>query len=292
MSDNIDAIIKVIQDSCIVISELIRTKHSGDLSCVVDSNVSGDEVKQLDILSNNILLNSLLTCKNVRNIGSEEEDNLIPTNNNEAPYLVCYDPLDGSSNIDCNITVGTIFGIYKYENNCIKNGQSIIAVGYCLYGGSTQFIIATELGAKMYLLDNNEFKLINNNLTIKEKSNVYSINESNKHNWKDTRYKLFTEHCISNNYTTRWVGSLVADAHRTIIKGGFFAYPDDKKFPNGKLRVLYEALPFAFIFKIVGGCSSNGKLESLLDLKIPKDTHQKTPLILSSKYEYNIFTNL
>ena len=288
----VDNIIKVIQDSCIVISELIRTKHSGDLSCIVDSNVSGDEVKQLDLLSNKILLDSLLTCENVRNVGSEEEDDLIPTNNETAPYLVCYDPLDGSSNIDCNITVGTIFGIYKYENNCIKSGRSIVCAGYCLYGGSTQFIVATELGAKMYLLDNNKFKLINDNLTIKEKSNVYSINESNKHKWNDPRYKLFTEHCISNNYTARWVGSLVGDAHRTIIKGGFFAYPADKKSPNGKLRVLYEALPFAFIFKIVGGHSSNGELDSLLDLKIPENTHQKTPLILSSKYEYNIFANL
>ena len=286
-------IIITIQNCCKEISEIIRTKHTHDLSSAMsDSNISGDEVKQLDILSNQILLDGLLKCNSVKTVGSEEEDHLINTIYENAKYLVCYDPLDGSSNIDSNITTGTIFGIYEYKNNNIQNGHNMVAAGYCLYGGATQFIVADNNGVKMYNLYNNEFELINGDLTIKEKGNVYSINESNKHKWCDFRFKLFVEHCIANNYTTRWVGSLVADAHRTIIKGGFFSYPCDTKSTSGKLRVLYEAYPFAYIFEKAGGCSSDGQLESLLDLPFPKDHHQKIPLILSSSHEFNMFKNL
>jgi len=290
MADNI---IITIKKCCVEISELIRTKHTGDLSSItLDSNISGDEVKKLDILSNEILLQELLQCDDVRNVGSEEENDLIMTNNKNAPYLVCYDPLDGSSNIDSNITTGTIFAIYEYDNDCIANGHNIIAAGYCLYGGATQFIIADSTGVKMYILNNGVFDLINDNLKINPKGNVYSINESNKYNWIDNRFNLFVDDCISNNYTSRWVGSMVADAHRTIIKGGFFTYPCDTKSPDGKLRVLYEAYPFAYIFERAGGCSSDGKLESFLDLDFPTDHHQKTPLILSGTHEYNVFKNL
>ena len=285
-------VITIIKNCCMQISELMRTKHTNELSSIMsDSNLSGDEVKQLDILSNKILLNALVECNSIRYVGSEEEHDLIPTKYNNAPYLVCYDPLDGSSNIDSNITTGTIFAIYEYKNNCIENGHNIVAAGYCLYGAATQLIVANNVGVKMYLLDD-EFKLTNDNLSMKIRGNIYSINESNKHVWTDQRFGLFVDHCIKNTYTARWVGSLVADAHRTIIKGGFYSYPSDKKSPNGKLRTLYEAYPFAYIFEKAGGYSSNGELKSLLDLPFPQDTHQKTPLILSSLYEYQIFTNL
>ena len=287
MTDNI---VKTIQNCCIQISDLIRTKHTGDLSSIMtDSNISGDEVKQLDILSNQILVDDLIKCNDVKTVGSEEEDHLVYTNNKDAKYLVCFDPLDGSSNIDCNITTGTIFGIYEYKNDIIENGHNLVAAGYCLYGGATQFIIANDSGVKMYNLYHNTFELMNDDLKMKNKSNVYSINESNKHRWTDRRFKAYVESCITNNYTARWVGSLVADAHRTIIKGGFFAYPADTKSTNGKLRVLYEAYPFAYIFEKAGGHSSNGELKSLLDLPFPKDIHQKTPLILSDIYEYPVF---
>ena len=283
-----DIIVNTIKECCKDISELIRSGNSDDFSSVIDSNASGDQVKKLDDMSNTILRNELLKCPGVRYIGSEEEETLVPTDNTDAPYLVCFDPLDGSSNIDVNITVGTIFAIYKYDNNGITNGHNIVTAGYCLYGGSTQFIVANSNRVKMYVLRNDSFDSINDNLTIKPKGNIYSINESNKHIWKDGKFRIFTEKCINDGYTMRWVGSLVADAHRTLIKGGFFSYPCDLKCTEGKLRVLYEAYPFAYIFQMAGGNSSNGTLGSLF----PTDPHQKTGLILSGSHEYNMFRAL
>ena len=180
--------------------------------------------------------------------------------------MVCFDPLDGSSNIDSNITVGTIFAIYdlsESDNNTplsdiLKNGNSIVCAGYCLYGSSTQFILATNR-VQLFLLKNQQFKLIHDNLKIKEKGNIYSINESNKHKWIGDKNQQFIEKLLDEKYTARWVGSMVTDCHRTLIKGGLFSYPENKKDTDGKIRLLYEAYPFAYIFKIAGGDSYNGK---------------------------------
>lgn len=286
-----EAIINTIKDCCKEISESIRDGNTENLSSIVNANASGDIVKKLDYLSNSILKNGLLECYDVRAIGSEEEDELVYTDNKESPYLVCFDPLDGSSNIDVNITVGTIFAIYEYNNNKITDGHNIVTAGYCLYGGSTQLIIANEKGVKMYALRNDKFELINNDMKIKPKGNIYSINESNKHRWFDNKYRVFVERCLSSGYTTRWVGSLVADAHRTLIKGGLFTYPCDSKSKEGKLRVLYEAYPFAYIFEMAGGYSSDGHLKSLLDMPFPSNPHQKTGLVLAGQHEYEMLNN-
>ena len=281
-----EEILNALRKSFIEISNLMKYIDPSKLSVLVnENNTSGDDVKKLDILSNDIIKNNLLECNSIKIIGSEEEDKLVYTQNDNGKYMVCYDPLDGSSNIDVNITVGTIFAIYDL-NKGLDNGNDIVCAGYCLYGSSTQFILARET-VKIFILNNDKFLLINDNLKIKEKGNIYSINEANKYKWLGNKDSIFVMNLLDLNYTTRWVGSMVTDCHRTLIKGGIFAYPENINNMEGKIRLLYEAYPFAFIFKIAGGKSSNGKL-NILDIKFPKNIHQKTPIYLGSNYEMNI----
>ena len=283
-------IIDTLKNSCCKISKLMNETEPFNLSKLTnDNNKSGDDVKKLDILSNDILKDDLSQCKNIRVIGSEEEDEMIYTENKEAKYMICFDPLDGSSNIDSNITVGTIFGIYDLERG-LKDGNSIVCSGYCLYGSSTQFIIAEDT-VKIYMLKNNKFNLIDSNFKMKEKGNIYSINESYKNRWIDKRNNNLVNILIDENYTSRWVGSMVSDCHRTLIKGGIFAYPRNSKDMEGKIRLLYEAYPFCYLFKIAGGKSSNGE-KDILDIEFPKDIHKKTPIYIGSNYEINLLNNL
>lgn len=287
-------IVSILEKSFIQISSLIRENNSLNLGNVTNNNnISGDNVKRLDLQSNQILKENLSKCKQVRCIGSEEEPEFCYTDFTEAPYLVCYDPLDGSSNIDVNITTGTIFAVYQYQNNSIKNGRNLIMAGYCLYGGATQYVIAHQKKVSMfqYSEQNKNFVLINDEVKIKKKGNIYSINESNKYCWNDLKYQKIVNYFIRNNYTTRWVASLVADAHRTIIKGGFFSYPGNLKNPNGKIRLIYEAYPFAYIFELAGGKSSDGNI-CLLDIPFPQKLHQKTPIVLGGEYEMKAFENI
>jgi fructose-1,6-bisphosphatase I len=286
-----EEILQIVKKSCIKISDIIKNSNSNELGSLANEyNLSGDDVKKLDLMANEILKKDLSKLSCISCIGSEEDKELIFLNNS-GDYMVCFDPLDGSSNIDVNITTGTIFAIYKFKDGKIQNGRNIVAAGYCLYGGSTQLIIAKEEGVNMYQLINNQFDLIKENLKIRVIGSIYSINESNSEIWLDSRYKKIIESLINKNYTARWVGSLVADAHRTLLKGGFFSYPENKFLPKGKIRLLYEAYPFAFIFEKARGYASNGKI-NLLDVEFPKDIHQKTSIILSSKFEFDMFNNL
>ena len=298
---HIHTILNVIKRCCIEITNLIRQGDSKSMNkAMYTTNTTGDEVKKLDLISNEILKENLAKCEHVRMIGSEEEPTLIETEYPEAKYLVCYDPLDGSSNIDVNITVGTIFTIYKLcSDGTIKNGRDIVMAGYCLYGGSTQLVVSDSHSkqTKMYSLYTgipDDFVLIEPNLKIPDKGSIYAVNESNKHKFIDGRINSFIESCIRSRYTTRWVGSLVADAHRTLVKGGFFAYPGNINHPNGKLRLLYEAYPFAYIFEMSGGCSCWGvDNESILDIPFPlDDIHLKVPTYLSSPYEMKKLNDL
>lgn len=287
-------IISCLEESFKEISKLIQFHNSLELNYLQNiNNSSGDDIKRIDYLSNKILKKNLLSCKYVRKIGSEEENSFIETSFKDAPYLVCYDPLDGSSNIGINITTGTIFGIYAYnENNEIKSGNNLVSSGYCIYGGCTQFLLNDNKKLSFFQLNKkNKFELLVDDLKIKEKGNIYSINESNRKLWLNTKYETMVEKCIDENYTTRWIGCLVADGHRTIINGGFFAYPENYKYKKGRIRLLYEAYPFAHIFKIGGGFASNGD-QDLLDVPFPENIHEKTPIVLCGKYENNIFKNL
>ena len=282
-----DNIIDQIKLSCSQISILINEQNSITLGNKTNNiNKSNDIVKKIDLLANDILKNNFKKCDNVSYIASEEDD-IILKNNDNGEYLVCFDPLDGSSNISVNITTGTIFGIYKFNK---LNKVNIICSGYCLYGACTQLVICTDK-IKLYQLLSNHFKLIKDDLKIPNKGKTLSINHCNKYLCYDKRYNQLFKNLSALGYSSRYVGSLVADAHRTLLKGGFFAYPGNIKNPNGKIRLFYEALPFYHIFKTSGGIATNG-LKKFNDEYVLQDIHQRTPIILSSNYEYDLFSKL
>ena len=295
-----ETILENLKEACIEISDLMRNNDPFSLSKITySSNESGDDVKTLDILSNDILHKYLSKNKCVSVIGSEEDDTLhfaesdVELDNN---YMVCFDPLDGSSNIDSNITVGTIFAIYKLPSiiskyqDLINTKVNIVAAGYCLYGSSTQFVQATDK-VEMFLLMNNKFHLIQSDLKINNNGKIYSINESNRLNWFSNDNQKLIDILITLGYSARWVGSMVTDCHRTLIKGGIFAYPENNKSPNGKIRFLYEAYPFAYIFKIAGGISTDG-IRNILDIPFPNKLHQKTPIYLGGPTEIDLINNI
>lgn len=289
MEVQIESILESLKISFIKISEEVKNNNPFQMSNIISRNSSNDEVKNLDIISNQYIIEELLKNKYVKTIASEEEPELIE-GNKEGNFFVSFDPLDGSSNIDSNITIGTIFAIF-IDSNIKKNtlGDSIVSAGYCLYGGSTQLVYTKKnIGnpiVNLHLLDKKNNFICVNQLKIPEKGKVYSINESNKYIWNNNRYKVLIDNFIKNGYTQRWVGSLVADAHRTIIKGGLFSYPADKK-QNGKLRLLYEAIPFCFLLEQVGGIGYlNDNLSDWKETMFPKNIHAKTPLMIGSKTE-------
>lgn len=307
------AILDTLKKCCIQISDVIRNENSENMGKASETrNEAGDHVKSLDVISNNILKEYLMKCPFVHSIGSEEESTIILSQDfrsasdlQKAKYLVCFDPLDGSSNIDVNITVGTIFAIYNIDSGNdelkVTSGRNILMAGYCLYGGSTQLIVADHekdcngfytRNVRMYHLQGNggnsggHFVLTNPNLYIPDSGSIYAVNESNKHEFLDNSITAVIEEFISQKYTARWVGSLVADAHRTLLKGGFFCYPGITEFPQGKLRLLYEAYPIAFVFEMAGGAAIDTNGNNILDLPFPKNPHQKVPVILCGPYEY------
>jgi fructose-1,6-bisphosphatase I len=281
MTEDFDEIIQVLKLSCKDISKLIKTKNLLHLGSETENkNATDDAVKELDIQSNQILIHNLSKVLSVKYIASEEEENLL-LNNENGKYLVSFDPLDGSSNIDVNVTIGTIFGIYIIKNN---KKLKISCAGYSLYGSQTQFVLAHEK-VELYQLLNNNFKLIKNDIKIPNRGKIVSMNLSYNHINFNKKYENLALELFDKGYTLRFVGSMVADAHRTLLKGGIFMYPANKKSIDGKIRLLYEAIPFAFIFEKAGGVGSNGN-ERLLDVEF-NDIHQRTPIILSSKYEFS-----
>lgn len=294
-------LVKQLENCFIQIADLLRNSDTNSLEKYIEKyNISGDDVKQADILSNIILKENLSKCSLIRAIGSEEEDEIIKTEHKEAPYLICYDPLDGSSNVGVNISTGTIFGVYKYdEYGNINSGNDTVLAGYCLYSAATQYVIADNDKVSMYQLKTNDsdssirsFIKINNNIKIPKKGMIYSINECHTTKWLDGRYEKLFSRLREKNYSSRWVATLVADGHRTLLKGGILAYPGNQCNPRGKIRLLYEAYPFAFIFEKAGGVASDGFIR-LLDISYPRDNlHFKTPIIYSSHYEMLIFDGI
>lgn len=266
------SIITYLKKSFIDISNIIRFQNALELGNEENNenlkNVSGDFVKKLDMMSHHCIVEAVKNCEDIRGYISEESENVVYFKGREnASYLISFDPLDGSSNIDANITMGTIFCIFKYnKEDLILSGDNIVCSGYCLYSGSTQLIIAQDNEVKLFLLDQQDnFKYIKSlSITFKK---IYSINESNNLKWKNNQVNELIDYFKEQNYTNRWVGSMVADCHRTLIKGGCFMYPGIKKKENGKLRLLYEAMPFAFIFKLAGGESFDGE-KSILERKV------------------------
>lgn len=268
---------------------------AGMLGYTGDTNVQGEEVQKLDAFANDVLINVLERSGHCGLIASEELDEA-RFSNNSGKYVVLFDPLDGSSNIDTNVSIGTIFAVLRRRpgelvpviDDALQSGRNIVAAGYALYGPSTIFVLSTGHGVDAFTLDPNvgEFFLSHPNLRCPERGNCYSANEGNYSRWSPGVQK-WNDWIRADGkeegrpYGHRYVGSLVADAHRTLFKGGIFAYPADTKSPRGKLRLLYEANPIAFLLEQAGGAATDGE-KSILDLQ-PRELHQRTPLILGSK---------
>jgi fructose-1,6-bisphosphatase I len=264
------------------------------------TNVQGEEQMKLDIYANETLISVLKNSAECAGIASEENDEHVcfeDTFSANSKYVVLFDPLDGSSNIDVNAPIGTIFAIYRRvsplgapctKEDFLQPGNRLMAAGYVIYGSSTMMVYATRLGVNGFTLEPSigEFCLSHPNMKCPEKGKIYSINQGNSVKY-DESTKNFLNHCMENNkeegrpYSHRYIGSMVADMHRTLIKGGIFMYPADKSNANGKLRLQYECNPMAFLMEAAGGMASNGHID-ILNIE-PTELHQRAPIFIGSK---------
>jgi len=274
----------------------------GVLGSAESENVQGEVQKKLDIITHDIMVKALDWGGHLGGMASEEitDPIKIPTQYPKGKYLVLFDPLDGSSNIDINLTVGTIFsilrcreGIEPETEDFLRKGTEQVCAGFVLYGPSTMLVLTTGNGVNGFTLDQDigEFILTHCNMKIPEENNEFAINMSNQRFWEPP-VKRYIDECVAGvdgprgkNFNMRWVASLVAEVYRILNRGGVFLYPHDLRDPAkpGKLRLMYEANPMAFIIEQAGGVCSTGR-EPILSLK-PTSIHQRVPLILGSKNE-------
>ncbi|MEJ7822493.1 MAG: class 1 fructose-bisphosphatase [Chitinophagaceae bacterium] len=262
-------------------------------------NVQGEEVKKLDEYANDQFVGVLRHGISCAGIASEELDDIVifddPVSNN-SKYICMFDPLDGSTNIDVNVSIGTIFCIYRRVTELgtpaqlkdfLQPGIQQVAAGYVIYGSSTIFVYATRRGVNGFTLDPSigEYSLSHPNIKCPDLGKIYSVNHGHFFRY-ETSVKKYIDLCQHKNesnggpYTQRYIGSMVADVHRNLIKGGIFMYPGTTDKPNGKLRLLYECNPFAFIVEVAGGKATNGK-QRILDIQ-PTELHQRTPFFVGS----------
>jgi len=250
-------------------------------------NVQGEEVQKLDEMSNDLLIQHLSDSGQFYGLASEELDEAIfPENGRNGKYVISFDPLDGSSNIDVNVNIGTIFSIHKVisksEEDFLQEGTKQVAAGYVVYGSSTMLVYSTGRGVNGFTLDPSVgmFLLSHPNIRLPEKGGIYSINEGNYTMW-DSALQEYIDTIKNRGTKARYIGSMVADVHRTLIKGGIFAYPADSKNKSGKLRLLYEASPMGYLIEQAGGSATTGVID-ILDVK-PDSLHQRVPVFLGSR---------
>lgn len=260
-------------------------------------NVQGEEQQKLDVIANDIFIDTLTQREIVCGIGSEENDDFIEIKgsgvNNK--YVILMDPLDGSSNIDVNVSVGTIFSIFRRVSEVgspvtiedfLQKGDAQVAAGYVIYGSSTMLVYTSGNGVNGFTLNPSlgTFFLSHPDMKIKEDGSIYSVNEGNYNSFEEG-VKNYIEYCKSSDdkkaYSSRYIGSLVADVHRNILKGGIYMYPGTTSKPNGKLRLLYECNPFAFIIEQAGGKATDGK-QRIMEIQ-PTELHQRVPFFCGSK---------
>ena len=283
--------IEAIGNGCKFIAANVRVAGLADiLGKAGKTNIQGEEVQKLDELSNQILIDYLSESRVFYGLASEELDEpIFPEKGKNGEFVVSFDPLDGSSNIDVNVSIGTIFSIHKKVNGSVEDflqeGKKQVAAGYVIYGPSTMLVLSTGNGVFGFTLDPDTgmFLLSHPDIKLPEKGKIYSINEANAEKWDREGLKEYIDTLKKEGYTLRYIGSMVADVHRTLIKGGLFAYPSDKKNKSGKLRLLYEAAPMAFLIEQAGGMATDG-YKNILDIK-PESIHQRTPVYLGSKKE-------
>ncbi|CAG84042.1 fructose-1,6-bisphosphatase class 1/Sedoheputulose-1,7-bisphosphatase [Yarrowia lipolytica] len=260
------------------------------------ANSTGDDQKKLDVIGDEIFINAMKASGKVKLVVSEEQEDLIVFEG-DGRYAVVCDPIDGSSNLDAGVSVGTIFGVYKLPEgssgsikDVLRPGKEMVAAGYTMYGASANLVLSTGNGCNGFTLDDplGEFILTHPDLKLPDLRSIYSVNEGNSSLWSDNVKDYFKALKFpedgSKPYSARYIGSMVADVHRTILYGGMFAYPADSKSKKGKLRLLYEGFPMAYIIEQAGGLAINDNGERILDL-VPTEIHERSGVWLGSKGE-------
>ncbi len=283
--------------------EVNRGSLAGNLGLAGSENIQGEVQKKLDVITNDIFIRSLEWTGHLAGMASEENDEIIqiPSGYPRGKYLICFDPLDGSSNIDVNISVGTIFSILRAPEagahltaeDFLQPGTQQVCAGFCVYGPTTMMVLTTGNGVNGFTLDRDvgEFILTHPNMRIPEDTAEFAINMSNQRFWEEPVQRYVAE-CVKGkdggrekNFNMRWIASMVAEVYRILTRGGVFMYPLDTKDPGkgGKLRLMYEANPMSFIVEQAGGASSTGR-ERIMNLT-PQNIHQRVPVILGSRKE-------
>ena len=292
--------ITTVTEACVAINALVRRGELSGITGVADNiNVQGEEQKKLDVISNNLLKEQLATCAAIKGIASEEEDSFVAANAN-GRYVVSFDPLDGSSNIDINAPTGTIFSIFAaIDNSTLSDadftqaGKHQVAAGYVLYGTATVLALTTGQGTQMYTLEpsTGEFLCTDETVSISETTKEFAINASNQRHWAPAMQAYINDLLAGEtgprgkNFNMRWLAAMVGDVHRVLCRGGIFTYPWDKRDPSkaGKLRLMYEANPMAFLIEQAGGLAMTDE-GAIMDVE-PNAIHQRVPVILGSADE-------
>ncbi len=302
-------LIEVVARACKRISHSVNKGALGDvLGTAGSENVQGEVQKKLDIIANEVLIEANEWGGHLAAMASEEMDSiyLVPNRYPQGEYLLMFDPLDGSSNIDVNVSIGTIFSVLRKpeghpgvtEDDFLQAGAQQVAAGYCVYGPQTTLVLTFGDGVAMFTLDREQgsFVLTQENVRIPEDTKEFAINMSNMRHW-DAPVKRYVDECLAGvegprnkDFNMRWIASMVADVHRILTRGGVFMYPWDKREPNkpGKLRLMYEANPMSWLVEQAGGAATNGR-ERILDIK-PTKLHERVSVVLGSKNEVERIT--
>lgn len=284
-------------------SQVRRAGLTGIIGSHGEVNVQGEVQQKLDVYANEVLIHCLSLRESIGIIASEENEKPLVLRHDSpaAKYAIVFDPLDGSSNIDVAVTIGTTFAIFRRPEGdkagdplewVLQPGRKQVAAGYVVYGSSTVLVYSAGNGVHTFTLDPlvGSYILTKENLRIPERGSYYSINESYCDRWPEVYAKYLhrlKSGEIGTRYSSRFVGSMVADFHRTLLRGGVFIYPPNTDHPDGKLRLLYEANPVAFLAEQAGGAASDGR-QRILDIQ-PRDVHQRTPLVVGGKAEMEEF---
>jgi fructose-1,6-bisphosphatase I len=297
-------LIEVVARACKGISQAVNKGALGGVLGTADTeNVQGEVQKKLDIIANEVLIEANEWGGHLAAMASEEMEGIhvVPNRYPQGEYLLLFDPLDGSSNIDVNVSIGTIFSVLKKpeggqgvsEQDFLQPGAKQVAAGYCVYGPQTTLVLTVGSGVAMFTLDREQgsFVLTQENVQIPEDTKEFAINMSNMRHW-DTPVRRYIDECLAGkegprgkDFNMRWIASMVADVHRILTRGGVFLYPWDKREPDkpGKLRLMYEANPMSWLVEQAGGAATNGR-QRILDLQ-PKKLHERVSVILGSKNE-------
>jgi fructose-1,6-bisphosphatase I len=291
---NLSKLFRHLQLASKMVNSSVRAAGLADiLGSAKNTNVQGEDQQKLDVIANNTFIRMIESSDTCAAILSEEVDEVYYCKTPKAKYIVAIDPLDGSSNIDVNASIGTIFSIYKRldldrdvnDDDIFQKGRNIVAGGYIIYGSSTMLVFSTGNGVNGFTLDNaiQEYCLSHPDMKMPSKEGIFSVNEGNISTFPEN-VKTYIAKCKGENgekpKSARYIGSLIADFHRNMIKGGIFMYPSTDSAPNGKLRLLYECIPMAYVAEQAGGKAHTGESD-VLDI-VPEELHQRVPLYIGN----------